>query len=137
MISFKLYYEANIANAEASEEKDLGQFCGPGGCFKVWDTIKWAEKTGEKEVVDLQDTDNILTKAVHNDIDKWWQGDDERMMESNTKWPILMVIEPNGNISIADGLNRAKKLRDVEKKKTIQANVVKREDIPEEFKINK
>jgi hypothetical protein len=45
-----------------------------------------------------------------------------------------MLIEPDGEISIADGLNRAKKLRDVEKKKTIQANVVKREDIPEEFK---
>ena len=116
-------------------EEDLGQFCGPGGCFKVWDTIKWAEETGRKEVIDLQDTDNILTKAVHNDIDEWWQGDDERMMKSDTKWPILMLVEPDGKISIADGLNRAKKLRDVEKKKTIQANVVKREDIPEEFKV--
>ena len=38
---------------------------------------------------------------------------------------------------VKQSANRAKKLRDVEKKKTIQANVVKREDIPEEFKINK
>jgi len=130
MVSFKQFF------LEASEEKDLGQFCGPGGCYKVLDTIKWAEKTGQKEVIDLQDTDNILTRVVHNNIDEWWQGDDTRMMKSDTKWPILMVIEPNGEISIADGLNRAKKLRDVEKKKTIQANVVKRVDIPAEFKIN-
>ena len=131
MITFKQFF------LEGSEEKDLGHFCGPGGCFKVWDTIKWAEKTGRKEVIDLQDTDNILTKAVHNNIDEWWQGDDKRMMKSDTKWPILMLVEPDGTISIADGLNRAKKIRDVEKKKTIQANVVKRVDIPEEFKINK
>ena len=128
----QLIWEAYLREGSWEE----GFFTGPTGSYSVHQVVGWAEKNGQKKTIDLTSNDP-LAKAVHDNIEKWWQGDEERMMKADTTFPVLMTIADTGEISIADGLNRAKKIRDVEKRPQIEAYVVNMSDIPDEFRVEK
>ena len=68
-----------------------------------------------------------VSKIAHNL--KWWQGDEKRMMNTDTSFPLLVLQEPNGNLSVADGLNRLKKIVSVEKKNMVDVYLVPKQDI--------
>jgi hypothetical protein len=81
-------------------------------------------------------------EVVNLDIDEvrhqleWWhrlysisiKEHRERMMRADTSVPIL-VIEEEGNLNVADGLNRLYKAINIENKDKIPAYVVRKEDI--------
>ena len=78
-----------------------------------------------------------ISKLEHNLI--WWDkqnqedpvNSNKRMMNADTRFPLL-VIKHKNDLSVGDGLNRLKKARDIEKKKTIDIYLVPEEDMPEE-----
>ena len=51
------------------------------------------------------------------------------MMNSDTSYPLLVVIEKGNNLSVADGLNRLYKAIKIEKKKTLPIYLVTKEEI--------
>ena len=68
---------------------------------------------------------------------KWWEaqadvlGREElirRMESTNTSYPILVILE-DGYPSVADGLNRLKKMISIEKKDKADVYIVPKEDI--------
>lgn len=67
-----------------------------------------------------------LSKLKH-DLE-WWQGNEERMMNADTSYPLLVIQNNDGHLTVADGLNRMKKAISVEKKKTIDVYIVPEED---------
>ena len=71
----------------------------------------------------------VPMSKIEHDLE-WWEQDPnkDRMMGTDTRYPILVVVD-NGHWSVADGLNRMKKARDVEGKTAMQAYVVPKEDI--------
>ena len=95
--------------------------------------VKFAEKNKEKYFI----KDFPISKLEHNL--EWWDKQNEedpvnsnkRMMNADTSFPLL-VIKHKNNLSVGDGLNRLKKARDVENKKTIDIYLVPEEDMPEE-----
>ena len=90
--------------------------------------VSFAEKNKEKYLK----KDFPISKLEHNL--KWWKragGTNDRMMNADTSFPLL-VIKHKNNLSVGDGLNRLKKARDVENKKTIDIYLVPEEDMPEE-----
>lgn len=76
-----------------------------------------------------------LTKIQHNL--EWWhkkydlsnKKHKSRMMNSDTSFPLLVIKERNGNLSVADGLNRLYKAINVEKKKTLPIYLIDRKDL--------
>ena len=50
-------------------------------------------------------------------------------MNTDTSLPLLVLQEPNGNLSVADGLNRLKKIVSVEKKNMVDVYLVPKQDI--------
>jgi hypothetical protein len=68
-----------------------------------------------------------LSKIKH-DL-SWWQGNKERMMNADTSYPLLVIQNDDGHLSVADGLNRMKKAVDVEKKNAIDVYLVPKKDI--------
>jgi hypothetical protein len=66
--------------------------------------------------------------SLEHDL-SWWQGDKTRMMAADTAFPLLVFIV-DGNLTVADGLNRLKKAVSIEKKRLIQAYVVPFDDLP-------
>lgn len=93
-----------------------------GNIFSVEKIIAFAEKN-----LKYFHKDFPLSKIKH-DL-SWWQGNKERMMNADTRFPLLVIQNDDGHLSVADGLNRMKKAVDVEKKKTIGAYVVPKKDI--------
>ncbi len=95
--------------------------------------VKFAEKNKEKYFI----KDFPISELEHNL--EWWDKQNKedpdksnkRMMNADTRYPLL-VIKHKNNLSVGDGLNRLKKTRDVEKKKTIDIYLVPEEDMPEE-----
>jgi hypothetical protein len=71
----------------------------------------------------------VPMSKIEHDLE-WWEQDPnkERMMGTDTRYPILVVVD-RGHWSVADGLNRMKKARDVEHKTAMAAYVVPKEDI--------
>jgi hypothetical protein len=68
---------------------------------------------------------------IEHDL-KWWEDSpeqQERMQKADTSYPLLVLQEPDGTLSVADGLNRMKKAISVEGKKTIDVYLVPKEDI--------
>lgn len=76
-----------------------------------------------------------ISKIKHNL--EWWEKNydiknkehKERMMNSDTSYPLLVVVEKGDNLSVADGLNRLYKAIKVEKKKTLPIYLVTKEEI--------
>jgi hypothetical protein len=50
-------------------------------------------------------------------------------MNSDTSYPLLVVVEKGNNLSVADGLNRLYKAIKVEKKKTLPIYLVTKKEI--------
>lgn len=93
-----------------------------GNSFSVEETVKFAQSKPEYFKKDFP-----LSKIKH-DL-SWWQGDNERMMKADTSYPLLVLQNDNGQLNVADGLNRMKKAIDVEGKKTIDVYLVPKRDI--------
>jgi disulfide oxidoreductase YuzD len=76
-----------------------------------------------------------ISKIEHNI--EWWNKNydiknkehKERMMNSDTSYPLLVVVEKGNNLSVADGLNRLYKAIKVEKKKTLPIYLVTKKEI--------
>jgi len=76
-----------------------------------------------------------ISKIKHNI--EWWNKNydiknkehKERMMNSDTSYPLLVVVEKGNNLSVADGLNRLYKAIKVEKKKTLPIYLVTKKEI--------
>ena len=68
-----------------------------------------------------------ISKIAHNR--KYWQKDKARMMNTDTRHPLLVLKEPDGNLSVADGLNRLEKAIRVEKKTAVDVYFVPKADI--------
>lgn len=70
---------------------------------------------------------------------KWWNQQNEadpeksnaRMMKADTSFPLLVIKNNSYGLSVSDGLNRLKKAKDIEKKKSIDVYIVPEEDIPD------
>jgi hypothetical protein len=95
---------------------------------KVFDFVKKNKDKYYKKKYPIQ-------KIKHNL--EWWDKNydiknpkhKKRMMDTDTSYPLLVVVEKNGNYSVADGLNRLYKAVNIEKKKTLPVYVVKKTDI--------
>ena len=73
-----------------------------------------------------------VSKLIH-DLE-WWKDNPaqrRRMKNADTQFPLL-IINDNGHLSVADGLNRLKKATEIEHKKHIDVYIVPKDDI---FKI--
>jgi disulfide oxidoreductase YuzD len=125
MISFKKYI---------TEKKDLGIMTDDNGIKRSVDKVVSFAKKNEKKYLKKDFPISKLEKEL-----KWWnkqnkkdkEKSDERMMKSDTSYPLLVIKNDSYGLSVADGLNRLKKARDVENKKTIDCYVVPEEDIPD------
>ena len=67
-----------------------------------------------------------VSELVHDY--EYWQGDEERAMRADTRYPLLVLIE-DGELSVADGLNRMWRIVNVEKKDVTDVYLVPKEDI--------
>jgi hypothetical protein len=96
--------------------------------------VKFAEENKDKYFK----KDYPISKLEHEL--KWWDKQNEadpeasnaRMMKSDTSYPLLVIKNVRYGLSVSDGLNRLKKARDVEDKKSIDVYIVPEEDIPED-----
>jgi hypothetical protein len=71
-----------------------------------------------------------LSKIKH-DL-SWWEDNPaqrKRMTTSDTNYPLLVIQNDDGHLTVADGLNRMKKAIGVEKRKTIDVYLVPKKDI--------
>ena len=76
-----------------------------------------------------------ISKIEHNI--EWWKKNyniknkehKERMMNADTSYPLLVVVEKGNNLSVADGLNRLYKAIKVEKKETLPVYLVTKSEI--------
>jgi len=95
---------------------------------EVYDFVKKDKPKYFKEKFDLD-------KIKHNL--EWWdklydiknKEHKERMMNADTSFPLLVLIEKNGNLSVADGLNRLYKAIKIEKRKTLPVFLVDKKDL--------
>jgi hypothetical protein len=102
-----------------------------GNHFQVEDVYDFVKKNKKKYYKEDYPLENIK----HNL--EWWNKNYDiknpehksRMMNADTSYPLLVVIEKNGNHSVADGLNRLYKAIKVEKKKKLPVYVVNKSEI--------
>lgn len=95
--------------------------------------VKFAEKNKEKYFK----KDFPIAKLKHEL--KWWNqqnkkdpdASNKRMMKADTSFPLLVIKNKEYGLSVSDGLNRLKKAKDIEKRKTIDVYIVPEEDLPE------
>lgn len=116
------------------EKKDLGVMTDDNGTKRSVDAVvKFAEKNKEKYFR----KDFPISKLKHEL--KWWddqnkkdpENSNKRMMKADTTFPLLVIKNKKYGLSVSDGLNRLKKAKDIEHKKTINVYIVPEEDIPE------
>ena len=82
-----------------------------------------------------------LSKIAHNL--EWWNKNydisnkehKKRMMDSDTSFPLLVIKEKDGNLSVADGLNRLYKAIKIEKKKSLPVFLIDRKDLETNLKV--
>ena len=74
---------------------------------------------------------NLPISLIKHDL-SWWQGDEERMKNADTSYPLLVFRMPDGKLTVADGLNRMKKVIDIEKKNFIKAYIIPFNELPKE-----
>jgi hypothetical protein len=95
---------------------------------KIYNFVKKNKKKYYKEKYPLE-------KIKHNL--KWWDKNydiknpkhKERMMNADISYPLLVVIEKNGNYSVADGLNRLYKAIKIEGKKELPVYIIDKSEI--------
>jgi len=99
-----------------------------GKKYRVKDIYAYAKKN-TKLIKDLpiKDTDALEWWDKQYDMDN--EDHRERMLKADTSVPVLGIRQEDGIISITDGLNRIKKAHSIEKKKTIPAYVIDKEDM--------
>ena len=129
----KIVPEKDI-NHEPKEDYFTGSKFGDdeGNEFDVESIYEYVKSNGDKY---LKKNISIDSKLEHNF--KWWEDKydinnpehKERMMNSDTSFPILVVIEKDGNWAVSDGLNRLYKAKHVEGKDTIDGYVISKEEI--------
>lgn len=67
---------------------------------------------------------------IEHDLEWWDAGledggqSHDHMLTVDTSYPILVLKQPDGHLTVCDGLNRMKKARDVEHRDTIDAYVI-------------
>jgi hypothetical protein len=117
----------NFKNGKFGDEK--------GNIFSVNKVINFVSKNKEKYFIpefDLKKIENKLEwweeNYLVNDLDLLMANLD-RMLNCDTKFPILILVENDGNLSVADGLNRLFKAICIEKKKYLPAYLVPKSDI--------
>ena len=130
--SIKIFYPDGIP--EPKEDYFTGSKFGDdeGNEFDVESIYEYVKSNGDKY---LKKNISIDGKLKHNF--KWWENKydinnpehKERMMNSDTSFPILVVIEKDGNWAVSDGLNRLYKAKHVEGKDTIDGYVISKEEI--------
>ena len=98
----------------------------------VESVVRFAENNKEKYF-----KKNFPINKLEHDL-KWWddqnkkdtKSSNQRMMSADTSFPLLVIQNKSYGLSVADGLNRLKKARDIEHKKAIDVYIVPEEDIP-------
>ena len=80
----------------------------------------------ESRVDEYLRRDFPVSELVHDLV--WWQGNVERALRADTRYPLLVLIE-DGEYSVADGLNRLWKIVNVEKEDLTDVYLVPKEDI--------
>ena len=102
-----------------------------GRTFSVEKVNDFAKENEDKYLEKSFDLDKLKHEL------KWWekQADKlgkeksiDRMENANTDYPIL-VIREDGHLSVADGLNRLKKMISIEEKAKADVYIVPKEDI--------
>ena len=76
-----------------------------------------------------------ISKIKHNI--EWWNKNyniknkehKERMMNADTSYPLLVIVEKGNNLSVSDGLNRLYKAIKIEKKKTLPVYLITKSEI--------
>ena len=131
-------FDKNYGEEEMNESKKKDYFKGSKfgdekgeNLFDVEEVIKFAKKNKKKYFK----SKFPLTKIDHN-LEWWHKNYDlsnkkhkDRMMNADTTYPLLVIREKNGNLSVADGLNRLYKAINVEKKKTLPVYFIDRKDL--------
>lgn len=100
-----------------------------GKQYKVGDIYRFAQSNPDFFVPELP--------IKHTDGLEWWHRQydmnnpehRERMEKADTSVPVLGIRGKDGNISIADGLNRIKKAHSIEDRTTIPAYVIDEDDL--------
>jgi len=102
-----------------------------GRTFSVEKIVDFVKEDEDKYLEESFDLDKLKHEL------KWWEkqadklGKEEsirRMKKTDTSYPIL-VIREDGHLSVADGLNRLKKMISIEKKAKADVYIVPKEDI--------
>lgn len=122
-----------------SEESDEGasKFKGShfgdddGNSFSVEEIYDFVEKNKKKYLK----KDFPISKI--EDQLEWWDklysldnpDHKKRMMAAKTSYPLLVIKEKEGNLSVADGLNRLYKAVNIEEKKKIDVYLINKKDI--------
>jgi len=72
----------------------------------------------------------IPVSKLQHDLEWWDNGlrdgsqTTEHMLTVDTSYPLLVLQMPDGHLSVADGLNRLKKSRDIENKTNVKAYIL-------------
>lgn len=124
-----LYYYDRLKQAGLEEAKDYFK----GSKFGDEQGRTWSVET----VIDFAKSDPKYLKKdfplskIKHDLD-WWEdtpAQRERMKNADVSYPLLVLKNDDGHLSVADGLNRMKKAVDVLKQKTIDVYLVPKKDI--------
>jgi hypothetical protein len=94
--------------------------------------VKFAEDNKKKYL-----KKNFPISKLEHDL-KWWdeqnqkdvESSNQRMMRADTSFPLLVIKNKSYGLSVADGLNRLKKAKDIENRDVIDVYIVPEEDIP-------
>jgi hypothetical protein len=95
--------------------------------YRVKDVYDYAKKHSKPVKLKISDTDALEWWDKQYDMDN--AKHKKRMMDADTDYPVLAIKVKNGKYSIADGLNRIKKLHDVEHEKNVYAYVIDQKDL--------
>ncbi len=112
MLLEHFFEEDKFTNSVFSDEE--------GNSYSVERCYELAKKMGIKVT-------NIPISKLEREL-IWWEQDKEgqshqHMLTVDTKYPIL-VTNDNGHLSVADGLNRLKKVKDIEHRDSIPAYIL-------------
>jgi len=134
MISFQNFFNSkqileNFKDSVMEDDKGVKR--------SVEAVVKFAEKNKDKYFK----KDYPISKLKHEL--KWWNKQNKedpkksnaRMMKADTSFPLLVIKNKSYGLSVADGLNRLKKAKDIENKSVIDVYIVPEKDIPEDTKI--
>ena len=125
--------EENKSSVNESKNYFKGSHFGDeeGNEFSVEKVYDFVKKNKEKYF-----HPNFPISKIEHNIEWWNKNYDiknkehkERMMNSDTSYPLLVVVEKGNNLSVADGLNRLYKAIKVEKKKTLPIYLVTKKEI--------